>query len=105
MAGLHPPVVDASPDELLTQLQVAELLKVTVPTVRAKIGSGELPAYRLGQRVVRVRRGDVDRLLTPMSASPKIEAAVQKSVDAAPALTPDQLEKIAALLRIGGAAG
>ena len=103
MAGSHPPVVDAS-DELLTQQQVAQLLKVTVPTVRSKIESGELPAYRLGLRVVRIRRSDLDQILTPMSAAAKLQAAVRKSVGEAPPLTPDQRERIASLLRAGGAA-
>jgi excisionase family DNA binding protein len=68
MAGSHPPVVDAS-DEWMTQKQAAEKIKVTVATVRSMIDRGELPAYRLGPRVVRIRRSDLDSVLTPIEAA------------------------------------
>jgi excisionase family DNA binding protein len=103
MAGLNPPAIDAS-DEWLTQQQVAAALKVTVPTVRSKIDRGELPAYRFGPRVVRVRRSDVEKLLTPIPVHPKLQAAIQKSLDEAPPLTDEQRTRIAALLRTGSGA-
>ncbi len=47
-------------DELLTLPQVAARLSCSVATVKRRIRSGALPAYRDG-RLVRVRKLDVDR--------------------------------------------
>jgi excisionase family DNA binding protein len=44
---------------------VAVYLNVTTRTVQQMIADGRLPAYRLGPRVVRLRRDDVDAALTP----------------------------------------
>lgn len=62
------------PDELLTYRQTADLLKVDVATVRRWIMAGRLPAYRLGPQTVRVRRGDVHTLLTPVQSGKVGEA-------------------------------
>ena len=50
-------------DEFLTVAEVAELLKVNPQTVRNWIDRNELPAVRVGQRRVRVRRADLDQFL------------------------------------------
>ncbi|MGH2560500.1 MAG: helix-turn-helix domain-containing protein [Thermomicrobiales bacterium] len=51
--------------ELLTIAETAALLKVDRSTVRRWIDQGTLPAYRVGQRAVRVRRDDVTKVITP----------------------------------------
>ncbi|MFL5626416.1 MAG: helix-turn-helix domain-containing protein [Ktedonobacteraceae bacterium] len=48
--------------ELLTVEQVADILHVTVDTVRIYIRNKELPAFKVGRSYL-VRRGDVDRFL------------------------------------------
>lgn len=50
-------------DEFFTVAEVAELLKLNQMTIRNWINSGRLPAVRLGQRRVRIRRTDLDRLI------------------------------------------
>jgi excisionase family DNA binding protein len=50
-------------DEFLTVKEIAERLKVNPQTLRNWIDRGELPAVRIGRRV-RVRRTDLERLLT-----------------------------------------
>lgn len=40
--------------------QAAELMSVSVKTVRRRIADGTLPAYRCGRRVIRVRVADLD---------------------------------------------
>ena len=48
-------------------LQVAaEILGVSVDTVRRRIADGSLPAERIGPRLLRVRRADVEALLAPV---------------------------------------
>lgn len=47
----------------ITQAQAAERLNVTGRTVRRMIAEGDLPAYRLGSRMLRIDERDVDALL------------------------------------------
>lgn len=51
----------------LSPAQVAAELSVALPTVRAYIRSGRLPARRIrGSRLVRIARADLERLLEPL---------------------------------------
>ncbi len=50
--------------EYLTVREAAELLRVSVPTIRRWIASGRLHAVRPGSRSVRLRRSDVEPLPT-----------------------------------------
>ncbi len=50
-------------DEFLTVAEVAELLKLNPQTIRNWIDNGQLPAVRVGQRRVRIKRTDLDRLI------------------------------------------
>ena len=51
---------------LLTIEGAADMLAVHPRTIRRYIAAGDLPAYRLGPRQIRVRMSDVDALLTPI---------------------------------------
>ena len=62
------------PDEFLTVAEVAAILKLNQQTVRNWITDGELPAVRVGERRVRIRRTDFERLLD-QGSSPKAEPA------------------------------
>ena len=53
------------PDDLLTRQQAADYLGWSLQTVDARRKSGELPYKRLGAVGIRMRRGDVDKLLKP----------------------------------------
>jgi excisionase family DNA binding protein len=55
--------------EFLTIAETAALLKVDRSTVRRWIDQGTLPAYRVGQRAVRVRRDDLAKVITPARSS------------------------------------
>jgi len=46
------------PDEFLTVAEVAAILKLNQQTVRNWITDGKLPAVRVGERRVRIRRTD-----------------------------------------------
>lgn len=55
------------PDVLMSQAQAAEYLGVTERTVRNYTSRGVLPARRIrGSRLIRIRRSDLDALLTPI---------------------------------------
>jgi len=53
-------------DELLTITEAAALLRIHHRTIRKYISLGRLPGYHIGTKAVRVRRSDVERLLTPI---------------------------------------
>jgi excisionase family DNA binding protein len=48
----------------LTKSEAAEYLGVTVKTIDRKIASGDIPAYRFGPKLIRVKREDLDAALT-----------------------------------------
>ena len=52
-------------DELMTVADAAAYLKLSKATIRRWIDRGELPAYRVGPRRVRLKRSDVEGVATP----------------------------------------
>ncbi len=46
--------------------QSAEYLGSTSRTLRRYIATGQLPAFRMGKRQIRVRTADLDKLLQPI---------------------------------------
>lgn len=59
--------------EFLTIAEAAALLKVDRSTIRRWIDRGDLPAYRVGQRAVRLRRDELERVIAPVRPS-KVDA-------------------------------
>jgi excisionase family DNA binding protein len=60
---------------------VAAYLKIDQSTVRDMIGDGRLKAYKLGNRVVRLRRSEIDAALQPYTPGPiPIGIAAAKAV-------------------------
>lgn len=49
--------------------EAATYLDVATKTVRRMITEGRLPAYRLGNRVIKVRIADLDAALTPIGGA------------------------------------
>ncbi len=52
-------------EEYLTVAEAASLFKVSQSTIWRWINQGELPAYRVGQRRIRLKTGELARLITP----------------------------------------
>lgn len=59
----------AQPD-LMTMADAAASLGVHRNTLRRWIASGQLPAYRVGPRLVRLHPADVARLAAPVLPAP-----------------------------------
>lgn len=57
-----------SDTDYVTVAQAATEYICSTRTIRRKIAKGELPAYRLGSRSIRIRRDDLERLLRPVPA-------------------------------------
>lgn len=51
---------------LITLDDAAEMLAVNTRTIRRYVSSGDLPAFRLGPRHIRVKHDDVLALLVPV---------------------------------------
>ncbi|HUX71439.1 MAG TPA: helix-turn-helix domain-containing protein [Cellulomonadaceae bacterium] len=58
--------------EFLTVAQAAEELHVTERFIRKLIATGDLRAVKVGARVVRIRRTDLDDLLRPARVVPRL---------------------------------
>jgi excisionase family DNA binding protein len=57
--------------DYLSPEEAAETLGIHVQTLRAYVRSGKLPAHRLaGERAIRIRRPDLDKLLEPVLLGP-----------------------------------
>ena len=52
--------------DYLTVAEAAALLKVSQPTIWRWIDQGRLPAYRIGEKRVRINKTDLTRLITPV---------------------------------------
>lgn len=52
-------------EDSLTVAEAARLLKVSPSTIWRWINQGQLPAYRVGQRRVRLNKAELARLITP----------------------------------------
>lgn len=53
----------------LTLAEAAEVLGVGNRTIRRRVAEGQLRAYRIGPRQIRVKADDLDALLTPIPAA------------------------------------
>lgn len=53
-------------DEYVTVSEAADILKVATSTIRRWIREERVPAYRLGQRRVLLKRGDLETLIEPV---------------------------------------
>lgn len=65
--ALHPiPGWNQPTPEWLSLQQASAVYGVSVDTLRRRIRHGQLPASRFGQRLIRVRTEDLDRLFRPI---------------------------------------
>ena len=56
-------------NELVTVAEAALALRVTDRCIRGWIADGTIPAYRIGDKVIRIKRPDLDALLRPVVAA------------------------------------
>ncbi|MFV0429545.1 MAG: helix-turn-helix domain-containing protein [Arachnia sp.] len=56
----------ASMPEWVSLQQAALLRGVSVDTLRRRIRAGRLPAYRFGERLIKIRVEDLDNLFRPI---------------------------------------
>lgn len=51
------------PGAFISLAAAADILGISVHTLRRRIAAGELPAFRTGRRIIRVRVTDLERML------------------------------------------
>ena len=56
-------IESTKPGAFVSLAQAADILGISVHTLRRRIACGELPAFRTGRRIIRVRVTDLERLL------------------------------------------
>lgn len=55
--------------DLITVAEAARALRVTERCLRGWIAGGIVPAYRIGDKVIRIKRPDLDALLQPIASA------------------------------------
>lgn len=60
---------------LITRQQAAELLGISLPTLDGLIRRGQLPASRIGSRIVRIDERDIEGYLSARRVAPMKKAA------------------------------
>lgn len=56
-------IESTKPGAFVSLAQAADILGIGVHTLRRRIAAGELPAFRTGKRIIRVRVSDLERML------------------------------------------
>lgn len=58
-----------TPNTYESLAQAAQRTEVSVKTLRRRISSGQLPAYRYGPKMLRVDPRDIDKLMRPVPSA------------------------------------
>jgi excisionase family DNA binding protein len=61
-------MADRTRTQYLTLAEAADLMAVSIKTLRRRIADGTIPAYRCG-RVIRIRAEDLERALLPIPSA------------------------------------
>jgi excisionase family DNA binding protein len=85
-------------DDYVTIAEAAALLKVHKSTIRRWIDQGDVAAYRIGQRRLALKRGDVARLVRPAARSAAARDEIVLPI-ADPSLAGLPLEEQIAIIR------
>lgn len=56
-------IESTKPGTFISLAAAAEMLGISVHTLRRRIAAGELPAFRTGRRIIRVRVSDLEKIL------------------------------------------
>lgn len=62
-------MADRTRTQYVTLAEAAELMSVSVKTLRRRIADGTIPAYRCGRRVIRIRAEDLERAILPIPSA------------------------------------
>lgn len=86
------------PEKLITIRDVCDRYGLSDKTIRRKIKSGQLPAYRVGDRLLKLDPAQVEQALVRRANNNDFESYIEKVLSAAPRLTADQADRLRVLL-------
>jgi len=70
------PVIESTkPGAFISLAAAADILGISVHTLRRRIAAGELPAFRTGRRIIRVRLTDLEKLLRRVPSAERWSSA------------------------------
>lgn len=72
LAGFQPPSTNPKDQDFITRVEVAEMFKISLPTVHAWTNAGILKAYKLANKT-RYKRGEVQAAAVPFQKGGKHE--------------------------------
>lgn len=64
-----------APRRLVSMKDVADQIGMTERSVRNLVARGELPAYRIGARTLRIDQADLDQIIRPVPTVQRGDAA------------------------------
>lgn len=56
-------IESTKPGAFISLSKAADMLSISVPTLRRRIAAGDLPAFRSGRRIIRIKVSDLEKLL------------------------------------------
>lgn len=62
-------IESTKPGAFISLSAAADMLGISVHTLRRRIAAGELPAFRTGKRIIRIRVSDLEKLLRRVPAN------------------------------------
>ena len=62
-------IESTKPGAFISLAAAADMLGISVHTLRRRIAAGELPAFRTGKRIIRVRVSDLEGILRRVPSS------------------------------------
>ena len=62
-------IESTKPGAFISLSAAADILGISFHTLRRRIAAGELPAFRTGRRIIRVRVSDLERMLRRVPAA------------------------------------
>jgi excisionase family DNA binding protein len=91
-------MIDTQATGYVTVAEAAKRLHVSHPTVWRWIKAGKLPAYRVGPKAIRIKEGDLARLVQPIASpreelSPMQEATSNQTTTAISPLTEEERQR------------
>jgi excisionase family DNA binding protein len=86
--------VEVEERDYLTVREAARLLRVSSSTIWRWIEARRLPAYRVGPRAIRIKKADLESVLTPVHPESRGRAAIEENEDIWAGYDPEEARRL-----------